>query len=127
VRVQRLIAAAATLAGRSMAEPEDLWPLVFALPTAEQQALVRTVLKQQLDASTNDVTPGAAREATQGRAARAKLLEERAGVLLTAELRDAQWRLKLEGVARDIDAAFSADALPEGLKSRRALIVEALG
>jgi MoxR-like ATPase len=127
VRVQRLIAAAATLAGRSMAEPEDLWPLVFAVPTAEQQALARTVLKQQLDASTNDVTPGAAREATQGRAARAKLLEERAGVLLTAELRDAQWRLKLEGVARDIDAAFSADALPEGLKSRRALIVEALG
>ncbi|MFO0595019.1 MAG: AAA family ATPase [Myxococcaceae bacterium] len=126
VRVQRLIAAAATLAGRSRAEAEDLWPLVFALPTAEQQALARTVLKQQLEGAANDATPGAALEATQGRAARAKLLDDRAAQLLVAEVRDDRWRLQLEGVARDIDAAFSSDTLPDSLKSRRALIVDAL-
>lgn len=127
VRVQRLISAAAVLNGRTIAEVEDLWPLVFALPTAETQALARTVLKQQLDASRSESMPSAAQEATQGRAARAKLLEERSGVLLTTELRDDAWRLKLEGVARDIDAAFAPETMPEALRSRRQLIVEALG
>lgn len=126
VRVQRLVAAAATLSGRTRAEPEDLWPLVFALPSPENQGLARTVLKQQLDAARSDAMPSAAQEATRGRAARAKLLEERAALLLTAEARDAAWRLKLEGVARDIDAAFSAETLPELLRARRELIVEAL-
>ncbi|MFZ5443590.1 MAG: AAA family ATPase [Myxococcota bacterium] len=126
VRVQRLVAAAATLSGRTRAEPEDLWPIVFALPSPESQALARTVLKQQLDAARSDAMPSAAQEATFGRAARAKLLEERAAQLLTAEVRDPAWRLKLEGVARDIDAAFSTDTLPEPLRARRALIVEAL-
>lgn len=126
VHVQRLIAAAAALAGRTMAEPEDLWPLIFALPSPETQALGRTVLKAQLDASRSDPMPSAALEATQGRAARAKLLEERAALLLTTETRDDSWRLKLEGVARDIDAAFSADNMPAALSSRRALIVQAL-
>jgi MoxR-like ATPase len=84
------------------------------------------VLKQQLDASRSDPMPSAALEATQGRAARAKLLEERAALLLTTETRDDGWRLKLEGVARDIDAAFSADNMPAALSARRALIVQAL-
>ncbi|MFT3713534.1 MAG: AAA family ATPase [Archangium sp.] len=126
VRIQRLIAAAATLNDRTRAEPEDLWPLVFALPSQEQQALARNVLKQQLDAAKSDAMPGAAQEATLGRAARAKILEERAAVLLTTELRDAAWRLQLEGVARDIDSAFAPEALPESLRARRQLIVETL-
>lgn len=126
VHVQRLIAAAAALSGRTVAEPEDLWPLVFALPSPETQALARTVLKTQLEASRSEPMPSAALEATQGRAARAKLLEERAGILLTTETRDDSWRLKLEGVARDIDAAFAPEAMPGGLSARRQLIVEAL-
>jgi MoxR-like ATPase len=126
VHVQRLIGAAAALSGRTVADLEDLWPLVFALPSAETQSLGRTVLKQQLDASRSDPMPSAALEATQGRAARAKLLEERAALLLTTETRDEGWRLKLEGVARDIDAAFAPDAMPGALGARRELIVQAL-
>lgn len=126
VRIQRLISAAAVLNDRTRAEPEDLWPLVFALPNPDTQSLARNVLKQQLDASRSDAMPGAAQEATQGRAARAKLLEERAAVLLTTELKDAAWRLQLEGVARDIDAAFSSETIPENLKTRRQLIVDTL-
>jgi MoxR-like ATPase len=126
VRVQRLIAAAAALAGRAAAEADDLWPLIFALPSAETQALARGVLKQQLEAVRSASMPGAALEASQGRAARAVLLQERASVLLGEEVRDEAWRLKLEGVARDIDAAFAPDALPAALKERRERIVQTL-
>lgn len=126
VRMQRLISAAAALDGRAVAEPEDLWPIVFALPTADAQALGRTVLKQQLEAARSESLPVAAEEATKGRAARAKLLEERAAQLLVVELKDQGWRLQLEGVARDIDAAFSEETLPELLRSRRDLVLRAL-
>ncbi len=127
VRVQRLIAAATVLDGRTTAQADDLWPLIFALPSDETQALGRTVLKKQLDESKSDTLGSAALEATRGRAARAKLLEERAATLLTADgPRDEGWRLQLEGLARDIDAAFSADTLPESLRSRRELVLQTL-
>lgn len=127
VRVQGLFAAAAALDGRSVAQLEDLWPLVFALPSIEAQALARNVLKRQLDEAKSDVLSGAALEASRGRAARARVLEERAVELMTSELpRDDAWRLRLEGVARDIDATFAPDAMPESLRSRRALIAGAL-
>lgn len=126
VSIQRLIAAAATLGGRTVAIADDLWPLIFALPTPETQTLARSVLKQQLDSVHSQVMPNAAHEASQGRAARAQLLDERAAALLTEQTRDEVWRLKVEGVARDIDAAFSADSLPAGLRARRELIVSEL-
>lgn len=127
VRVQNLFAAAAALDGRSTALPEDLWPLVFALPSVEAQTLARSVLQRQLDASRNDTLPGAALEATRGRAARARVLEERAAELMTTEApRDEAWRLRLEGIARDIDATFAPEALPDGLRTRRKLIVDLL-
>lgn len=126
VRVQRLIAAAAALSGRSVADVEDLWPLIFAMPSAETQNLARTVLKQQLDLARSESMPGAAHEASQGRAARAALLEERATTLLAETTRDDGWKLKLEGIARDIDAAFSPELLPPLLRTQREHIVEAL-
>jgi MoxR-like ATPase len=36
------------------------------------------------------------------------------------------WRLRLEGVAREIDAGFAASALPESLAAVRARITSAL-
>jgi MoxR-like ATPase len=126
VRVQHLIAAAATLSGRTRAEAVDLWPLVFALPSPQTQALARTVLKKELDQAQSESMRAAADEATHGRAARARLLEERAGALLTAETRDDGWRLKLEGIARDIDATFAPETLAGSLKARRQLIADLL-
>jgi MoxR-like ATPase len=126
VRVQRLIAAAAALNGRGVAQADDLWPLIFAMPSAETQTLARSVLKQQLDQARSDSMPGAAHEASQGRAARAALLEERAALLLAQTTHDDGWKLKLEGLARDIDAAFAPELLPPGLRAQREHLVAAL-
>lgn len=41
VKVQRLVAAAAALAGRAEPTGADLWPIVFAVPTREQQTMAR--------------------------------------------------------------------------------------
>ena len=39
----------------------------------------------------------------------------------------AAWRLKLEGVAREIDAGFAPDTLPEALAAARAELAQAIG
>lgn len=126
VRVQHLVAAAAALAGRTVAEASDLWPLVFALPSVEGQTLARAILKRELDGAQSESMRAAADEATQGRAARARLLEERAAALLTAETRDEGWRLKLEGIARDIDATFGPESLTGSLQAYRQRLSDVL-
>jgi MoxR-like ATPase len=45
VRAQKLIAAAALMAGRDKPTEADLWPLIFVLPTREQQSLGRDSLR----------------------------------------------------------------------------------
>lgn len=126
VRTQRLVAAAAVLAGRAAATAADLWPLVYALPTAEMQRTGRDVLRDLLAASANEALPAAAAEASLGPAARAGRLVEAARALLSAPTGDEGWRLRLEGVAREIDASFAPDALPGPLAEVRAAIVERL-
>ena len=37
------------------------------------------------------------------------------------------WKLKLEGIAREIDAGFNAETIPNDLAEIRAKIVEILG
>ncbi len=131
VKLQQLIAAAAALAGRTRATEADLWPIIVAVPTAEGQAQAREVLADLLAAADNAATPFAAAEASQGPLARARLLEG-AGARLLANRPEPEpepsdgdpalrsWRLALEGLARDIDAGFSADQLPPGLVTLRA-------
>jgi len=131
VRVQRLIAAAAILAGRTRSSEADLWPLLYAVPTAEAQTLARDVLRDVLKASENAALPAAAEEASLGPLARAHRLAGAAGQLLDAppEKTDAAateaWRLKLEGVAREMDAGFPPEQLPEALKALRQRIIDA--
>jgi MoxR-like ATPase len=131
VRVQRLVAAATVLAGRTRATEADLWPLLYAVPTAETQALARDVLRDMLQASQNPALPAAAEEASLGPLARAQRLAGAAGELLDAppQVGDASaaevWRLKLEGVAREIDAGFPPEQLPEALKAVRQRIIDA--
>lgn len=133
VKSQSLVAAAAALAGRASPTEADLWPLVVTVQTREAQSLARDVLRDLLAPSESTALLGAVAEASLGPAARAKQIEEEGrGILasrpeaLDGELREA-WRLRLEGVARTIDAAFEEASRPESLTALRAEIVTVLG
>jgi MoxR-like ATPase len=71
VKSQRLIAAAAALAGREVPTVADLWPLILAVPTREQQELARECLRGVLAEAENATLPAAAEEASLGPLARA--------------------------------------------------------
>lgn len=125
VKVQKLVAAAAVLDGRTEARGGDLWPIVFALGTPEDQDRARDLLRDTLEASANASLGAAAENASLGPLARAARLERSAVDLLALDLDPAdttaqrRWRLRLEGVVREIDATFPADALPESLQAVR--------
>ena len=132
VKVQRLIAAAAALAGRRVPGVADLWPLIYAVPTKEGQALAREVLRELLASTENPALAAAALEASAGPLARAQRIA-RAGRDVLAERpvtgsnQDVSvWRLKLEGVVREMDAGFAPEALPEDLQGLREEIRVAL-
>lgn len=126
VKVQRLIAAAAALDARSTPTVADLWPIIYAVPTAEGQQQARDALRETLDASDNAALREAAAEASLGPLARAARLIATGSRLLEAE-RDDDWSLKLEGVLREIDAGFAPADRPDNLQQLRARIVEAVG
>ena len=143
VRVQRLIAAAAVLAGRTVATEEDLWPLLTAVPTREEQATARDVLRDVLARSRNGALRAASEDASAGPLARARRLAADAEVLLArgpeasaADLPgDPQvsppdpregFRLRIEGILREIDAGFVPGSLPSELGAVRPRLVAAL-
>lgn len=132
VKVQRLMAAAAALAGRQTPGVADLWPLIYAVPTKEGQALAREVLRELLAEAENPALAAAALEASAGPLARAQriaragreVLEGRPGNGAAEDL--SAWRLKLEGVVREMDAGFAPEALPAELQALREEIRAAL-
>lgn len=125
VKVQRLAAAAAVLAGRRAPGVADVWPLIYAVPTKEGQALARDVLRELLSRSENPALAAAALEASAGPLARAQRIAQAGRRVLAERPTDgnpealASWRLKLEGVAREMDAGFAPEALPEDLRAVR--------
>lgn len=132
VRVQRLIAAAAALAGRAAPSSADLWPIVYALPTQHAQRLGRDVLRDLLSSSHNPALMIAAAEGSLAPPARGEVLTRDAERLLSAEpTGDAEhertaWRLRLESLAREIDATFAPQSLPPALAAARQRIVREL-
>jgi MoxR-like ATPase len=130
VRIQRLIAAAGALAGREQATEADLWPIVFALPSEPNQTLVRDVLRDFLTASENGTLLSAPAEGSLGPRARAARILRDATVIMTQAPADeparGAWRLKVEGIAREIDASFTTETKPSDLASLRSRIVETL-
>ncbi|TNE85598.1 MAG: AAA family ATPase [Deltaproteobacteria bacterium] len=128
VKTQKLVAAAAALAGREVPTEADLWPLIYALPTAAAQALARDVLRDQLEHSQSSALVAAAEEASLGPAARAvRLAESGASLLERGPGEDALgWRLRLEGILREIDAGFAPEHLPPALGEVRGRIAEAV-
>jgi MoxR-like ATPase len=102
------------------------------IPTREQQDLAREILRDLLKHTENASLPAAAEEASAGPLVRARrLLLSGQAVLASPPSGDGDdkhsWRLKLEGVAREIDAAFAAEDLPEELAALRTRIVEKIG
>ena len=131
VKMQRLIASAAILDGRLIAEVKDLWTLIYAVPTHEQQSLARDSLHELLSQTENKTLPFAAEDASLGALARAARLVNLAEETIANrppqnDLQDA-WRLKIEGIAREIDAGYNADTMPPDLAAVRAQVVEILG
>lgn len=132
VKVQSLVAAAAVLAGRATPTEADLWPIIYAVPTAQGQRQAREVLRELLAAAENGALPVAAADASLGPRARATLIVRAGEEALAArpasadaEARDG-WRLRVESVAREIDAGFAAESLPADLRVVRERIVAEL-
>jgi MoxR-like ATPase len=130
VKIQRLIAAAGALAGRAQATEADLWPIVFALPSEPNQQLGRDVLRDFLTASENGTLLAASAEGSLGPRARAARILRDAAAIMTEAPQDVTapgaWRLRIEGIAREIDASFTPETIPAELAALRARIVETL-
>ena len=133
VRLQKLIAAAALLDGRTTATPADLWPIVSAVPTAEHQLRAREALSKLLATTENRTLPGAAAEASGGPLARAmRVAEAGQGILAARPPDDADplvlqgWHRRVEGIGREIDASFAPDRRPVALAELRAQVTTIL-
>ncbi|PYP82460.1 MAG: AAA family ATPase [Candidatus Angelobacter sp. Gp1-AA117] len=130
VKAQFLIAAAAMLAGRSAATEADLWPLIYVVPTPQQQDIARESLRELLAATDNSTLPSAAEQASAGPLMRAIRLGLAGKELLHAQPADPAekdaWRLKLEGILREIDAGLAPEQMNEELSGVRAAIVKVL-
>jgi MoxR-like ATPase len=128
-RVQRLVAAAAAIQGKNRADERDIWPIVYAIPTEAGQQLARNALRDLLGSSENASLSAAAEDGSLGPKARAHRIVTHARTLLLASTNqadDAAFRLKLEGVAREIDAGFSEATIPPELADVRSRIVALL-
>lgn len=130
VHAQGLVAAAAALAGRSRPTDADLWPLILAVPTREQQSLARECLAEILAQTENATLPAAAEEASLGPLARAARIASAGREALRSRPHDPEeaeeWLLRLEGIAREIDAGFAPETMPADLVEVRSRIVDAL-
>src|SRR5262249_34238044 len=113
-------------------DESDLWPIVFAVPTRDQQSAARDALREILDRTENQTLPAAAEEASLGRIARAVRIAAAGNqVLRDRPAVDGQeaahiWRLRLEGIAREVDAGFTIEQMPAELADARARIVNEL-
>ncbi len=129
VKLQRLIAAAAALDGRESPTSADLWPIVYAVPSIAGQQIARDALGDLLEASKSTALASAAEYASLGPLARAERIAREGRALLDAPPGDdpkdrEAWQLKLEGVAREIDAAYAPTGLPGSVAEVRAAILQ---
>lgn len=127
-RLQRLVAAAAAIGGKNRADERDLWPIVYAIPTEAAQQLARNALRDLLVSSENTSLTAAAEEGSSGPKARANRIIAYARTLLHTpnEEDKAAHKLKLEGVAREIDAGFTPTNMPPELAEIRSRITAVL-
>ncbi len=121
VKAQRLVAAAAVLAGRDRAGAADLWPLFYVMPTREAQASAQEVLRERLGLAANPTLRAAAEQAARQPLSRAARLQAAARAHLDAP---ASQPAAAEALLREIDANFRAEDLPAELAGLRARLAE---
>ncbi|WP_416758021.1 AAA family ATPase [Roseateles sp. So40a] len=119
VKAQRLIAAAAVLAGRLEALPADLWPLRYVLPTQQAQLQARDVLKAQLAHAEHPHLRYAVEEAAMQPLSRVGRLIAQAQACLSAAVDAANGHPAITSVLREIDANFAPEQLPAELAAAR--------
>jgi len=124
VRSQRLVAAAAVLAGREQASGADLWPLLFAIPTAAGQAGAREALREILAESSHPLLHSVTEQTANTPQARIARLVEDSDRLLAGG--DQPARAQVEALLREIDANFDPAGLPADLVERRARLAASL-
>jgi MoxR-like ATPase len=118
--------------------------LIYVIPSLEGQEIARELLRADLERSQSGALKDAVEDASHGLIARAERIQVTALELLDHPPRGAQseaghepltpddssalrrWRLRLEGVARELDATFNPTTLPESLSSLRERIVTTL-
>lgn len=124
VKSQRLIAAAAVLAGRNVASEKDLWPIIYLIPTQEEQTLARDVLQDILSKSIAPFMHAATEEVTLQANSRIPRLIEEAVACLAASNQPDIFKPQAEALLREIDASFSEEDLtPELAKYRTSITV----
>lgn len=127
VKAQRLVAAAAVLAGRRAPTEADLWPLFYVMPTHEAQQSAQELLREHLAVAAHPTLQAAVELAALAPRSRLARLAEAAAACLALTDLDAR-RARAEQVLREIDANFASDALPAELAPLRpALLVLAAG
>jgi MoxR-like ATPase len=125
VRMQRLITAACALRGASVPNGQDLWPILYAIPTAEQQALGRDVLRDLLDHAANAALPKAAEAASGSAASRAlRLCEAIETLLLDTAAED--FSRRAEAILRELTAGFDELHKPDSLREAEARLLARL-
>ena len=122
VKTQRLVAAAAVLAGRESATAADLWPLMYVLPTAEAQRKAQDLLRDSLLATANPILRSAAEAAVLQPRSREDRLLQAAQECLQADA--AERGRRAEAVLREIDANFTRAALGPELAAARGQLAE---
>jgi MoxR-like ATPase len=125
VRIQRLVAAAAALRGAEQPETQDLWPTIYAIPTAEQQTLGRDVLRDILDSAANPTLPQAAELASGSSSSRALRLCGAIEALIKDEHVEGFAR-RAEAILREIAAGFDEAHKPEALRDAELRLVARL-
>lgn len=125
IKGQKLIAAAALLAGRTRANTSDLWPIIYMIQDPDLQVEVRDLLAAELAAGENAVLRESVKASAYGPNAFAQDLVEYGQALLaekpamTSDSGYEVWQVKLESLLTRIDAGFEPDSMPETLSVLR--------
>ncbi|MHA3916400.1 AAA family ATPase [Halovulum sp. GXIMD14793] len=122
VKGQKLIAAAALLAGRQKAGIADLWPVVYMVQDQGLQTEVKDLLTAELAKGENALLSESVRQSSFGPQALAgelvqygqKLLQEKP--TMPSDPAFEVWQVKLESLLIRIDAGFAEEGMPESLE-----------
>ena len=129
IKGQKLIAAAALLAGRTEATVADLWPVIYMVQDPALQAEVKDLLAAELAKGENTLLSESVKQSTFGPQALAADLVTYGQELLAQKPALASdpgfevWQVKLESLLTRIDAGFSGDDMPQTLSVLRTGLV----